>query len=54
MFLKDLILIAVTLATMAVSSGRLPAILHQVRVMQLEVLKESQASRWGRPMLVQQ
>lgn len=48
MFLKDLIQIAVILATLAISTGKLPTILHQVSVMQLQLLKESQASKWGR------
>ncbi len=47
MGIKALIKIAVTLAVLAVSSGKLPAILKEVRVAQLYLLKDSQASKWG-------
>ncbi len=52
MELKSLIQIAAILAVLAVSSGKLPTILKSVRVAQLHLLKDSQASKWGRLMLV--
>lgn len=48
---KQLIHVGALLAVLAVSSGRLPQILHAVRVAQLQLLKESQTSNWGRAML---
>lgn len=52
MGIKALIQIAATLAVLAVSSGKLPAILKEVRVAQLHLLKDSQASKWGQAMLL--
>jgi len=50
MGIKALIQIAAALAVLAASSGKLPAILKEVRVAQLHLLKESQASKWGQPL----
>ncbi len=52
MGISKLIQIAVTLAFFAVSSGRLPWVLKEVRVAQLKLIKESQASKWGRAMIL--
>ena len=41
-----LIKIAVTLALLAVGSGNLPKILNSLRKAQIQLLKESQASKW--------
>jgi hypothetical protein len=51
MGLKSLIQLATILAFLAVSSGKLPAILQSVRVAQLHLLKDSQASKWGQALL---
>ena len=48
MGIKSLIQIAVTLAILAASTGKLPPILKEVRKAQLVLLEESKASRWGR------
>jgi hypothetical protein len=52
MGIEKLISIAVALAILTVSTGQLPHVLHAVRVAQLQLIKESQASRWGAPMLL--
>jgi hypothetical protein len=50
--MDKLIAIAVTLAVITVSTGNLPKVLHQVRLAQLHLIKESQASNWGQAMLL--
>jgi len=45
-FMNNLIKIAVTLAFIAASTGQLPKIIKEVRIAQLKLLKESQASKW--------
>lgn len=52
MGIDKLITIAVTLAALVASTGQLPRIIHQVRVAQLKLIKGSQASKWGLPLLV--
>lgn len=44
--------IAVALAFLAASTGHLPRIVQAVRVAQLQLIKESQASKWGTPILI--
>ena len=44
--------IAVALAMAAAASGNLPRILVQVKLAQLQLIKDSQASRWGKPFLL--
>ena len=51
MDISKLIKMASVLALLSISSGRLPKILNQVKIAQLKLLKESQASKWGMPML---
>lgn len=51
MGIDKLIAISTTLAVFAVASGQLPKILKEVRIAELKLLKESQASKWGMPML---
>ena len=51
MGINKLIQMASILAFIAVSSGQLPKILKQVKIAQLQLIKESQASKWGMPML---
>ena len=53
MGLDKLIQVAAVLATLAVSSHQLPRILHTVRVAQLHLIQDSQASKWGRAMLLE-
>jgi hypothetical protein len=50
--MKSLIAIAVTLAFAAVSSGNLPKILNQVRIAQINLIKDSQASKWPKAMML--
>lgn len=50
--MDKLIAIAATLAVLTVSSGQLPKVLHKVRVAQLHLIKDSQASKWGQAMLL--
>ena len=47
MGIKSLVQVAVTLAILAVSTGKLPLILKEVRKAQIVLLEESKASRWG-------
>ena len=48
--MKSLIVIATTLAVLAVGSGKLPWILFQVRRAQIHLIIESQASKWPKAM----
>jgi hypothetical protein len=48
--MNNLIKIAVALAIAALASGNLPKILYQVRVAQILLIKDSQASRWPQAM----
>jgi hypothetical protein len=50
--MSNLIKIAVALAIFSVASGQLPKVLYKLRVAQLQLLKESQASNWGQAMLL--
>lgn len=47
--MTNLIKIAVVLAMAAAGTGQFPYILRKVRIAQLELLRESQASKWGAP-----
>ncbi|MDD4975908.1 MAG: hypothetical protein PHY93_16240 [Bacteriovorax sp.] len=51
MGIQKLISISATLAVLAVSTGQLQKVLKVVRVAQLQLIKDSQASKWGTPML---
>jgi ribonuclease D len=51
--MNSLTKIAATLALMAAVSGNLPRILSRVRLVQIKLIKESQASEWGKPFLRQ-
>ena len=51
--MDKLISIAVTLAFLTVSTGQTPRVLKIVRVAQLKLIKVSQASIWGRPLLLE-
>jgi hypothetical protein len=50
--MNSLIKIAVVLAIAAVASGNLPQILKQVRIAQLQLIKDSQASKWPKAMIL--
>jgi hypothetical protein len=52
MGIDKLISIGATLAMLAVSTGQLPKVLHAMRVAQLHLIRDSQASKWGRVMLL--
>ncbi len=52
MGIEKLISVAAVFAVLAVSTGHLPRIVHAVRVAQLQLIKESQASKWGPPGLL--
>ena len=47
--MKSIIVIASTLAMLAAGSGQLPKVVHQVRIAQLQILKEMQTKNWGTP-----
>ena len=49
---NSLIKAAVTIVLMVAAAGQLPRFVQAVRVAQYKVLKESQASKWGKPMLL--
>jgi hypothetical protein len=51
MNINRLIQASVTLAIVAALTGQLPKIIMEVRIAQLKLVKESQASKWGMPML---
>lgn len=51
MDIQKLVSISATLALLVVSTGQLPKALKAIRIAQLQLLKESQASKWGMPML---
>jgi hypothetical protein len=52
MEIDKLISIAATLAVLAASKGQLPRLLHAVRVAEAQVIYDSRASAWGRPMML--
>jgi hypothetical protein len=52
MFIPNkLIQVAITAALLAAATGQLPKFIQQVRVAQYQLLKDSQASKWGKAML---
>jgi hypothetical protein len=48
---KQLIHVAIAAALVAATSGKIPEFIQTMRVAQYQILKESQASKWGRAML---
>ncbi|MDO9182318.1 MAG: hypothetical protein Q7U04_07905 [Bacteriovorax sp.] len=52
MGIDKLISISAILAVLTVSSGQLPRVLKTLRIAQLQLIKESQASKWGTPLLL--
>lgn len=51
MNIDKLIMASVTLAIAVALIGQLPKIIREVHIAQMKVVKESQASKWGMPML---
>ena len=51
MGIEKLISISVTLAVLTILTGQLPKVLKTVRIAQPQIIKESQASKWGTPIL---
>lgn len=49
---NKLIQAAVAAALVAAATGQLPKFIQQVRLAQYQLLKDSQASKWGKPMLL--
>jgi hypothetical protein len=49
---KQLVQAAVAAALIAAASGQIPKFIQTMRVAQYQILKESQASKWGRAMLL--
>ena len=49
---NKLIQIAVGAALLAAATGQIPQFIQKVRVAQYQLLKDSQASKWGKPMLL--
>ena len=47
--MKEIIAIASTMALFAAGTGKLPKVVHQVRIAQLQILKEMQTKNWGTP-----
>lgn len=47
--MKQIIAIASMLTAIAASTGQLPRLVHQVRIAQLEILKQMQTKNWGTP-----
>lgn len=51
MGIQKLIPIAVSLAFLAAVTGQLQRVIKAVRIAQLQLIKDSQASKWGRPII---
>jgi hypothetical protein len=47
--MKSIITIASTLVLLAAGTGQLPKLVRQVRIAQLQLLKEIQTKNWGTP-----
>jgi hypothetical protein len=50
--LNKLIAVAMTAVLAAAATGQLPHLIQTVRIAQLQLLKESQSSKWGQPFLL--
>jgi len=50
--LNKLIQTALAIVLCAAATGQLPKLVQTIRMAQLQLLKDSQASKWGRPMLL--
>lgn len=49
---NKLIEAAIITVLMAAATGQLPRLIQAVRIAQFQLIKDSQASKWGRPMLL--
>ena len=49
---KKIIETAVIAVLAAAALGQLPRLVHAVRVAQLQILKDSESKKWGRPFLL--
>lgn len=49
---NQLVQAAVAAALIVAASGQIPKFIQTMRVAQYQILKESQASKWGRAMLL--
>jgi len=52
MGVEKMIPLALAVVMAAASVGQLPRFIREVQIAQLKLLKESQASKWGRPLLL--
>lgn len=52
MGIQKLVSAALIAVMAAVVSGQLPRLVREVQIAQLKLLKDSQASKWGRAMLL--
>lgn len=52
MNIDKLIMASVTLAIAAALTEQLPKVIREVHIAQMKLVKESQASKWGMPMLL--
>jgi hypothetical protein len=52
MKLNSLVEAALVVILMVAAAGQLPRFMQAVRVAQLELVKQSQSSKWGRAMLL--
>jgi hypothetical protein len=50
--LNKLIAVAMTAVLASAATGQLPRLIQSVRVAQLQLLKDSQSSKWGKPFLL--
>ena len=49
---RKLVEAALVVVLMAAAIGQLPRLNHTIRVAQIQLLKDSQSSKWGRAMLL--
>lgn len=52
MGLKKITEAALIIVLIAAAAGQLPRLVQTVRVAQLQIIKDSQSSKWGRAMLL--
>ena len=50
-YIDGLIKLSLSLAIAASLTGQVPKVVKEMRIAQLKILKESQSSKWGRPLL---
>lgn len=50
--LNKLIAAAMTAALSAAATGQLPRLIQTVQLAQLQLLKDSQSSKWGKPFML--